>query len=269
MIVAVSAMLPALAFAETSASNSTNIIRHETQDGFHDSDVSETQIRHTQVGTQQPSVAAPQQPGQVAPATTAPPATQNNFEQTVVTEKHAPEGGLRNEAVGINPQFGILSLGDVNDDSQARGVAGLIIDVNGLRRVDDSEGRPFFGPSLGVLYSHLGTATSDFFGVNSSDGRNNGTHLLMFPFNLKAGYTFKDIFRPSVHAGGTLIYNNTTANVTGIEVSNSSTTVRANVGMDFEFGIGKSVALMLRPDWIFASNTTIFVGTIGLVFPLS
>lgn len=252
----------AVAQAATAPISSTNVIRHETNDKFDgDKDIRETEIRHIQTGTQQPgTVAVPESP--------APP-PQTNYEQTIITEKQPSEGGLRDEAVGINPQFGVLSLDNSLNESQTRGVAGLIIDINGLRRVGTESGRPFLGPSLGVLYSHLGTATSDFFGTNSNDGRDNGTHLLLIPFNLKAGYTIRDVFRPSIHGGGTLIYNNLPSLATGIQVSDSSTTFRANVGMDFEFGIGKSVALMLRPDWVFTSDNTIFVGTLGVVFPLS
>jgi hypothetical protein len=54
------------------------------------------------------------------------------------------------------PQFGILALNDANGNTDSRGVAGLEIDVNGLRRVDTAEGRPFVGIALGILYSHLG-----------------------------------------------------------------------------------------------------------------
>jgi hypothetical protein len=91
--------------------------------------------------------------------------------------------------------------------------------------------------------------------------------------DIKAGYTFKDIFRPSVHAGATLIYNTLQASgapPTGIEVSSTtSTSVHPNIGLDFEFGVGRSVALLIRPDWVFAPNTAIFTSTFGLTFPIS
>jgi hypothetical protein len=247
------------AYAAPTSSSSTNVIRHETEDQFDgDKDVHETEIHQIQAGSQQPGT-----------TTTAPP-PQYNYEQTVISEKKPSEGGLRDEAVGINPQFGILSLDNLVDDGQTRAVGGLTVDINVLRRVNTEGGRPFFGPSTGVLYSHLGTATSNFIGTDGTGGRDDGTHLLLIPFNLKAGYTIGDVFRPSVHAGGTLLYNNRPSVPTGIQATtDSTTTVRVNVGLDFEFGLGKSVALMLRPDWIFAEDNTIFVGTLGLVFPIS
>jgi hypothetical protein len=260
--IAASGAVPAA--TDSASTSSTQIIRHESTDEFgDDKDFRQTEIRKLEVGSG--GGAPTQQAGQSPPTTGA----QDKYEQTVITEKRPSEGGLRNEAVGIKPQFGILSMDDADDEGHARGVAGVTVDINGLRRLDDSSGRPFLGPSVGVLYSHLGTSTADFFGTNSDDGRESGTHLLLIPFNLKAGYTFRDIFRPSIHAGATLIYNNERDQPTGIEPADSSTNVRANIGLDFEFGIGKSVALLIRPDWVFAPRSSIFTGTLGLVFPLS
>ena len=42
-----------------------------------------------------------------------------------------------------------------------------------------------------------------------------------------------------------------------------------NLGADLEFGAGKSVGILFRPDWTFASDDTFFTGTVGVDFPLS
>ncbi len=157
------------------------------------------------------------------PATPVP----DTVQRTTITEKKPNEGGLRNEAVGIKPHVGILSLSNSLGNTDSRALAGLMVDVNGLRRLNMEGGRPYLGPSVGILYSHLGAAGSDFFGLNGAGGNQSGTHLLLIPFNIKAGYTVSDIFRPSIHVGGTLVYNNTQAGgltPTGVETLGTSST---------------------------------------------
>ena len=200
---------------------------------------------------------------------------EDSYERMTITRKQPapPPGGLLDEAVGINPVFGVLSLSRNGFDSDTRGMAGLLVDVNLLQKVKATDsGKPYLGPTFGVLYSHLGTVGGDFFGLNGPNGNNNGTHLLLFPINIKGGFTFSNVFRPSAHAGVTLVYNNTqgtNALPTGVQVSNSSLTAHPNFGFDLELGLGTSVSLVARPDWTISSNTTIFTASFGLVFLIS
>ncbi len=200
---------------------------------------------------------------------------EDSFERMTITRKQPapPPGGMLSEAVGINPLFGILALSRNNASTDTRGVAGLTVDVNLLNKLKPTDtGKPYLGPTFGVLYSHLGTVGGDFFGLNGPSGNNNGTHLLLFPLNIKAGYTFSNVFRPSVHGGATLLYNNTqvaNATPTGVQINNSSLTAHPNVGLDLELGLGQSISLIARPDWTITSSTTIFTASFGLVFIIS
>jgi hypothetical protein len=218
-----------------------------------DSDVvSQTQIDEIHAGgTQAPGVAA----------------TEPRVDRTVVTERDMNQGGLRNEAVGIKPQFGVLSLND-----ETRGVVGLSLDINVLRKTGNEHGRPYLGPSFGVLYSHLGFPGSDFFGLNGPAGQDRGTHLLILPLNLKVGYTFSDAIRLAMHGGANVLYSNTSAGTSlgpvSLSVSDSSWSTHPNLGADLELGIGRNVSLLLRPDWTFSDNT-LFTGTLGIAFPIS
>jgi hypothetical protein len=223
---------------------------------------SQTQIERVRVGTS----SAPQ----LEP--TAPDATAPGIERTTITERRAPEGGLREEAVGIKPQFGFLTVEDAFGETNTRGVVGMTIDANLLKRARTEGGKPFLGPSFGVLYSHLGRPGADFFGNNAPSGTGRGTHLILLPLNLKAGYTFSDAIRLAVHGGMTALYTNTSSEdgvAVGLDPSTDSWSTRGNLGLDVELGIGRNVSLLLRPDWTFGELSTVFSGTLGLGFPIS
>jgi hypothetical protein len=221
--------------------------------------VSQTEVKHVRVQTQNPDA-----PTDAQSAGTA--SDEATVERTVVTERQPERGGLRDEVVGIKPQFGVLTVND-----ETRGAAGLTVDVNLLRDAQTAPGRPYFGPSVGAIYSHLGYPGSDFFGLDSPIG-DRGTHLLMLPVNLKAGYTFGNSIRLAAHGGASVMYANTgqSASLGPVTVSadSSSWNVDPNVGADVELGLGRHVALQLRPDWTFSDNT-VFTGTLGIAFPIS
>jgi len=192
-------------------------------------------------------------------------------DQSVEVAEHHPHpvvDGLSREAVGVIPQVGVLVFTNSVGDTNARALTGATFDFNAFRSFDTPQGGVFFGPSVGLFYSHLGTDTSGFFGFNSQDGDNAGTHLLLFPFNAKAGFTFLGGIRPSVHAGATLIYNNSIGSLAATQINNSSTNLYPDAGVDLEWQVGR-IGLAVRPDWVFTSNTAIFSGTFGVLIPFS
>lgn len=190
-------------------------------------------------------------------------------EETIVEEKD----GLDDQIVGITLQAGMINVEDAGGDSNTRGVAGLSVDGNFLAGVPTRTGKPFFGPSIGVFYSHLGQPGANFFGLNSPGG-DEGADLLFIPLNLKAGYTFSDVVRLSAHGGVSIDYINSArrVGVGGVTVAtfrDDDWDTNPNVGADVEIGLGQDVLFLIRPDWTFREAGTAFTGTLGIGFPLS
>ncbi len=177
--------------------------------------------------------------------------------------------GFQNEEFGFRPQVGFTSRNNFGDTS-VKALAGLLMDVNFFRLPPSDQGRPYIALVFGALYSHLGNPGSDFIGLGGPAG-DQGTNFLQLPLNVKAGYTFSDVFRVTVHGGLNVLYSHTDlASVApATPGSVSSWNGFGNIGMDLEFGVAKSLAVLFRPDWTFASGDTFFTGTFGVDFPIS
>ena len=193
----------------------------------------------------------------------------DNNATTTTTESNVGVGALGKEGFGFKPEVGAMVYNDALGNTTSRGVAGLDIDMNLSRLVSTNPGL-YVGPQTGIVYSHLGSATSNFFGTSpSSDVNNAGANMLLFPVNLKVGYNLTDSFRISAHGGGNVMYRSV-ANVMDLGASsfnNGSTSTWSmfpNAGGDVEFGLGKSASLLLRPDWTSTPGNDFFTGTLGL-----
>jgi hypothetical protein len=190
-------------------------------------------------------------------------------ESTVSEAQVEGASGFQNEVFGFRPQVGLTTRNNFGDTS-AKALGGLLMDVNFFRLPPSDQGRPYVGLVFGALYSHLGNPGSDFIGLGGAGG-DSGTNFLQLPVNIKAGYTFSDVFRLTVHGGLNVLYSHTNLSAVFPAVAGSSTTWNGfgNIGMDFEFGVARSLAVLLRPDWTFASGDTFLTVTFGLNFPIS
>lgn len=200
-------------------------------------------------------------------------------QKSVVTQQVERRDGLRDEVAAITFQGGVVNVNDADGNSNARAVGGLSAQGNFLGDVNTPPGRPYLGPSISVLYSHLGAPGSNFFGLNSPAG-DGGTHMVLLPLNLKAGYTFNRAVRLTAHGGATISYMNNASTVTTTTATPLTTTtttstfrnenwdVAPNFGLDVEFGLGDDVLLLIRPDWVLRGEGNIFTGTLGLGFPM-
>lgn len=185
-------------------------------------------------------------------------------ERTVVTEKRVDDEGLDDEVVGIIMHFGLVSVGDLEGDENARAVGGFSVDGNLLADVPTSPGKPFLGPSIGIFYSHLGQPGGNFFGLDSPGDDDEGAHLVLIPLNVKGGYTFNESVRLSAHIGANLAYQSEAE-----EFENDEWQTATNLGFDVEFGLGDDTILLIRPDWTIRDGANVFTGTLGLGFPIS
>src|SRR5262245_41000145 len=112
------------------------------------------------------------------------------IERTTITQGEVEPSKFKDEAFGIKPQFG-LTTREVGVDSDPHGVIGVLFDFNFLARGKTEEGAPWVGLTFGGLYSHLGSAGSDFLGLNGAEGIDE-SDMVQIPLNVKAGYTFSD-----------------------------------------------------------------------------
>ena len=188
---------------------------------------------------------------------------------TTTTESEVGVGPLGREGFSVKPEVGAIVYDDALGGTTSRGVAGLDVDMN-LSRAISPTPSVYVGPQTGVIYSHLGSATSNFFGTSpTSNVSAPGANMLLFPVNLKVGYNITDNFRISAHGGGNVMYRSV-ANVMNLgsssanNGSNSTWSIFPNAGGDIEFGLGTSASLVLRPDVTFTPGNDFFTGTVGL-----
>ncbi len=175
------------------------------------------------------------------------------------------DSGLTGKAVAISPHVGIVEFNDFTGDSATRGAIGLTLDWNAMDLL--AWDRVSLGPSTGLFFSHIGDPGSNFFGTDADfSAGQSGANLLIIPANLKLGYSISDNFRVGAHGGGNVIYRTAEQSMQlGTAGVGSEWDLYPNVGADIDFGLGKGVALSLRPDWTFA-GADIFTGTVNVGF---
>jgi hypothetical protein len=189
--------------------------------------------------------------------------------------KDVNEGILRNEVVGIKPQVGALVFRDQQLNTNSRIVEGFTVDGNIATMINKDWNNFFMGPSVGVLFSHLGDPTANFLGMNpdpNSPTGGGGANLLIIPANVKLGYNIMDNLRLAAHGGGNVLYRSlaSSMNLGGATTDTGAVwSLFPNIGADAEFGLGKNIALMLRPDWTVTPGDTVFSGTVALNIPLT
>jgi len=222
----------------------------------------------------QPGTRPGTQPGTLGqPGTVGQPGAIELPLTTVGKAKDLGTGQLRHEIVGIKPQIGALMFKDQQLNASSRAIQGVTVDGNLATMINKDWNTLFVGPSVGVLYSHLGDPTSNFIGTNpTSQMGAGGANLLLLPANLKLGLNLADNFRIAAHGGGNLVYRSMASSMNlgdSALGSDSAWKLFPNVGADAEFGLGNNVALMLRPDWTVTPGDTLFSGTVALNIPLT
>ena len=181
-------------------------------------------------------------------------------------EEEVVKRPLEREVVGIKPQAGVMVYTDSLDQTNSRVAGAIILEMNAMTSFfgDTPAAKNWYlGPSTGVIYSHLGDPSANFFGTDPTTRTGqSGSNYLMVPVDLKFGYLFPDSdLRLSIRGGGNFTYRSiadamnlgpTTAG------PGSRWRIYPNVGADFEFG-----QLMIRPDLTFTPGAEVFTGTIG------
>jgi hypothetical protein len=209
--------------------------------------------------------------GRQEPGSLQEPGTVEEMAPVTTAREGEVRSAVKDEVLGVKPQAGVMVFNSpIDDTSQSRGVLGMTLDWNVTKAIlGDRSADVFLGPSIGVLYSHVGTGRAGFFG--NGDGTNNqfdgGANLLLLPANLKLGWNMTDNFRLSAHGGGNVIYRSVANSMRlgdGSSADSSLWKIYPNIGGDIEIGLGKAVGLLIRPDFTLTPQNDVFTGTVGI-----
>lgn len=193
------------------------------------------------------------------------------FTTTEAETKTFLEGTLSKEVFGVRPQLGALLYEDMGGEDSTRMMIGLMLDSNAMAVFKPSLRNWYVGPSTGIFFSHLGSASAGFFGVSEPGSDLADANLVMIPVNLKMGYTFgKPHFRLALHGGVNLVYrsNSRAVRIGETRAGEASWVFFPNIGADVEVAVTEAMALILRPDLTISSDQEMFSGMLGVAFPL-
>lgn len=188
---------------------------------------------------------------------------------TAAPTEEVTKGLLPDETLSIKPLAGVVAYQDPTGNNTGRGALGLGVEWNLMPIFTSAKSPIYLGIGTGLIYSHMGGPTANFFGSNSSDPNAGyeGANLLIIPTDLKLGYAFTDHFRLSAHGGANGVYRSV-ANASnfgpGSDSSGDLWKYYPNVGFDLDLALGKGVAVSFRPDWTITPDNHLFAGTLGI-----
>ncbi len=204
-------------------------------------------------------------------AGTAAWAAEDTSQQTQAEAKEITRGYLRDEKVAVKPQLGVVAFNEPStSNTGSRLAAGVTAEMNAVPFVDKTMAAWYVGPSTGLIFSHLGSDTSNFVGTNQDVGSRGtpSSNLLIIPTNLKVGYAFTDYYRLAAHGGGNIIYrsvgNSMLLDKSEVATSDSQWKYYPNIGADLDVAISPNLALTVRPDWTITPDDNVFMGTVAL-----
>ena len=204
-----------------------------------------------------------EQPGQYG----QPGSAETTLGTTTATTSEVSRGYLKNEGIAVKPQLGVIAYRDNTLTDTARAAGGIGLDWNVAKAFSMSPS-VYMGPSSGFIYSHLGSATSNFFGSGADFVENQaGANLLVIPANLKVGYNINDFYRVSVHGGGNVVYRSIASSMqlgSDFAQDGSLWKMYPNAGFDLEAGLGPNLSLAIRPDVTFTTTDNFFTGMVAL-----
>lgn len=184
------------------------------------------------------------------------------------TEKEVTGNYLQREIVGVRPQAGFMTFKNSDGNTDSRLAMALIVEMNAVSTFykGNKEFKNWYiGPSSGLVFSHLGNASSNFFGADPSGARSleGGSNFLMVPINLKVGYLWPDSnVRFSIRGGGNATYRSVARSLNfGPATSAGEGPVwrmYPNIGADIEVG-----RLSIRPDVTITPQDELFSATLG------
>ncbi len=177
------------------------------------------------------------------------------------------------KAWNLTPRFGVIGYQDGNLNYTSRALGGMTTNIN-LASVLPFTNLWNIGLETGLLYTHAGSAGSNFFGTNvAGSGVSTGSNSFIVPINLSLGYQIMDNLFFAVNAGPQLIYRSVPSTM---HFGRDSDLASANqidffpgLGANIGWEVSKNVALSLRGDFIPTPSIGMFTTTLGATVGIS
>src|SRR5262249_32485589 len=119
--------------------------------------------------------------------TVAAPAPAGPQTSEAVTNQEAG-GLLKNDILTFKPALGAVAYNDVTKTGPSRFALGLLLDASFTPAFREDMRWLYVGLTTGGIFSHLGSASSNFFGTSpSSISSPTGANMFLIPLNLAIG----------------------------------------------------------------------------------
>lgn len=196
------------------------------------------------------------------------------IETAGVTRGEAPEltKGLFERTWSVTPRIGVLGFQDNTAMHASRITEGFTTHWNMANIV----GRPMgidLGLETGLMYSHIGSPGSNFFGMNPPVRSAQGSNSYIIPLNATAGYQVADHWRVGMNLGASVFHrsigNTMILGRAGDQSIGGSTDLFPNVGLNLDWAMSKNVGLTLRGDLIPTPATSLYSATLGATIAIT
>lgn len=165
------------------------------------------------------------------------------------TSEVAPSN-VYDSVINITPEIGVLGYSDALTNYTSRVAEGFNLDWNIANMVSISGMQ--MGLETGLLYSHLGSPSSNFFGTNAELVGGEGSNTYLVPATIVAGYKPSDQSVIAFKVGAQLLYQSMAGSInTGRSITGTTATdVFPSLGLNLGYSLSKKVGISLRGDYI-------------------
>lgn len=195
-----------------------------------------------------------------------------------LTETSTAEGtgidtltGPNDADLSITPQLGVFGYSDASGNYTSRFSEGLTL--TWLSEGVSSDPYLYFGLNAGIIHSHMGATSADFFGSQDDGLAGSDSNALIFPLEVALGYKLTDTFVLSGLAGINMIYltNSTGTNLGRGDFgkADGDFEVFPSLGVYAGWEVSRVTALGIRGDYIPTPNDDMFTAALGATFALA
>lgn len=191
---------------------------------------------------------------------------QDEVAPTTTAESREVMKGVYERTFSLTPRVGALGYQDGDLNYTSRIIEGFTANLN-LAGVMTTPENWNVGLESGLLYSHVGSPTSNFFGSNAGVDSTPGANSFLVPMNIALGYKPMDKFLIALNLGTNLVYRSIPGSM---HFGRGSDTGDGNeidffpsTGLLAGWTLGRDVALSLRGDYIPTPADDMFTATLG------
>jgi len=194
-------------------------------------------------------------------------------DNTTTTESNEVTRGVFGSPFTVTPAVGALGFQDPTGTYTSRITEGLLLNFDaGSAIMRGSSGQIKLGLESGLLYSHLGSSGSNFFGSNAGVQNQESANSFLVPIELTAGYALTDSFLATLNLGTNMLYRSIPGSMlVGRSDNTGGTSVDffPSAGLELGWTAGSVVGIKLRGDYIPTPLDDMFTATLGATFALA